>query len=126
MRTTGGGSAALLLYLLIPHIVWTSSWRFLHGNQTEHLEEMILHDIPTSKNKNRNQALLGLYIQRLCFSLSVTGSSPDYTKVIKVSSTALSAKRLLEGENHTSHIVPVPDGSKDAITKPERTKSTSQ
>lgn len=60
-------------------------------------------------------------LQSIC-----TGSSPDYTKVIKVSSTALSAKRLLEGENHTSDIVPVPDGSKDAIPKPERTKSTSQ
>lgn len=89
---------------------------------------MILHDIPTSRNKNRNQALLGLglYIQGLRFSLSVTGSSPDYTKVIKVSSTALSAKRLLEGENHASDIAPVPDGSKDSITKPDRMKNTSQ
>lgn len=44
--------------------------------------------------------------------------SPNDPKVIKVSSTALGAKRLLEGENHRGHTVPVPRGSKDAVSKP--------
>lgn len=48
--------------------------------------------------------------------------SPNDTKVIKVSSTALSAKRLLEGEDHTGHTAPVPYRSKDTITKPGREK----
>lgn len=54
------------------------------------------------------------------FQSNCTGSSPDYAKVIKVSSTALSAKWLLEGENHTGYIIPVPYGCKDTISKPER------
>lgn len=44
--------------------------------------------------------------------------SPNDPKVIKVSSAALGAKRLLEGENHRGHAGPVPYGSKDAISKP--------
>lgn len=48
--------------------------------------------------------------------------SPYDTKVIKVSSTALSAKRLLERKDHTGHTAPVPYGSKDTITKPGREK----
>lgn len=54
------------------------------------------------------------------FQSNCTGFSPDYTKVIEVSSTALSAKWLLEGENHTGYIIPVPYGSEDTISKPER------
>lgn len=38
-------------YLLIPHIIWAGGSRFLHGDQTEYLEEMILHDISTLRNK---------------------------------------------------------------------------
>lgn len=53
-----------------------------------------------------------------CFHLFVLFLSPNDTKVIKVSSAALSAKRLLEGEDHTGHTVPVPYGTKDAISKP--------
>lgn len=32
-------------YLFIPHIIRAGGGRFLHCNQTEHLEEMVLHDI---------------------------------------------------------------------------------
>lgn len=46
--------------------------------------------------------------------------SPNDPKVIKVSSAALGAKRLLEGENHRGHTGPVPYGSKDAISKPTK------
>lgn len=55
-----GGFPAALRYLLVPHIIWTGSWRFLHGNQTEHLEEMILHDISKPRKINRNQTLVQL------------------------------------------------------------------
>lgn len=52
------------------------------------------------------------------FYLNAPSLSPNDTKVVKVSSATLSAKRLLEGEDHTRHAVPVPYGSKDAISKP--------
>lgn len=40
------------------------------------------------------------------------------TKVVKVAAAALSPKGLLESEDHTGHTVPVPDRSKDTISKP--------
>lgn len=63
---------------------------------------------------------MGPLTMYLGFSLISEGTclSPNDPKVIKVSSTTLGAKRLLEGENHRGHAVPVPRGSKDAISKP--------
>lgn len=106
-------------YLLIPHVNWAGGSRFLHGDQTEHLEEMILHDISTSRKRTAISVTITLYS---VFSLlsECTCLLPNDTKVIKVSSTTLSAKRLLEGKDHTGHTVPVPYGSKDAISKPGR------
>lgn len=43
--------------------------------------------------------------------------SPNYSKIIEVASSPLSAKWLLKGKNHTGHIVPVPDWSEDAVSK---------
>lgn len=52
--------------------------------------------------------------------------SPNDSKVIEVSSSTLSAKRLFKGENDTGHTVPVPDRSKDAVPKPAgRSRSSS-
>lgn len=46
------------------------------------------------------------------------GLSPDDPKFIEVAPTALSTKGLLEGEDDTGDIVPVPDGAKDPVGKP--------
>ena len=45
--------------------------------------------------------------------------SPDDAKIIKVAPSPLGAEGFFEGEDHTGHAVPVPDGPKDAIAKPE-------
>lgn len=45
---------------------------------------------------------------------------PDNPKFIKVAPTALSAKGLLEGEDHTGNIVSVPDRAKDPVGKSVR------
>ena len=45
--------------------------------------------------------------------------SPDDAKIIKVAPSPLGAKGFFEGEDHTGHAVPVPDGPEDAIAKPE-------
>lgn len=78
---TVGGSPAVLCHLLIPHIIWTGSWRFLHGNQAEQLEEMILHDISTPRNTNKDQTLV--YIQRFLFSLTAQVSHRIIPKLSK-------------------------------------------
>ena len=41
----------------------------------------------------------------------------DDAKFIKVTSTALSAKRLFKGDENTGDVVPVPSGTKNAIAK---------
>lgn len=46
-------------------------------------------------------------------------SSPNDAKVIKVTSPALGAKRLLEADDNTGHAAPVPNGSKNPISKPD-------
>lgn len=43
-------------YLLIPDVIWAGGSGLLHGNQTEHLQEMVLHDISASTYKKINQA----------------------------------------------------------------------
>lgn len=43
---------------------------------------------------------------------------PDDAKVIKIATAALGAKRLFEGQHHTGHAIPVPDGTKDTVAKP--------
>lgn len=44
--------------------------------------------------------------------------SPYDSKIIKIAASPLSAERLLKGKNHTSYVVPVPDGPKDAVPEP--------
>lgn len=50
--------------------------------------------------------------------------SPNDAKIIKVASSSLSAKRFLKGEDNTGHTVPVPDGPKDAVSKPAENNSS--
>lgn len=45
---------------------------------------------------------------------------PDDSKFVKVASTAFGAKGLLEGEDDTGDVVPVPDGAKDPVGKPTK------
>lgn len=43
--------------------------------------------------------------------------SPDDPKFIEIAPTTLSAKGLLEGEDHAGDVVPVPDGAEDPVGK---------
>lgn len=41
-------------YLLISHVIRVSGRRLLHGNQGEHLEKMVLHDV-TERRKVKSE-----------------------------------------------------------------------
>lgn len=51
--------------------------------------------------------------------------SPYDSKIIKIAASPLSAKRLLEGKNHTGYVVPVPDWPKDAVPEPRENNAQS-
>lgn len=110
-------ASAELNDLLVPHVVRVGRGWFLHGDQAEHLQQMVLHDVP-------NKPFQVLYTGDILEFVNVHNLqwepciSPNDPKVIKVSSATLGAKRLLEGENHCGHTGPVPYGSKDTISKP--------
>jgi hypothetical protein len=38
------------MHLLISHVIRAGGGRLLHGNQREHLEEVVLHDITKAGN----------------------------------------------------------------------------
>ena len=44
--------------------------------------------------------------------------APDNAKVIEVASTTLGAKRFFERDHHAGNVVPIPDGTKNTISKP--------
>ena len=48
------------------------------------------------------------------------GLSPDDPKFIEVAPATLSTKGLLEGEDDTGDVVPVPDGTEDPVGKSAR------
>ena len=74
-------------HLFIPDVFSRVSSRLLHGRETHHLEEVVLHHVS------------------------------DDPKLVKVSASTLGAKRLLEGDGHTSNVVAVPDWLEGSIGK---------
>ena len=51
-------------------------------------------------------------------TLGILFPSPDDTKIIKVTSSSLSAEWFFKGEDNTGHAVPVPDRPEDPVPKP--------
>lgn len=51
--------------------------------------------------------------------LTVLHNITDDTKLVKVSSTALSSERLLEGDLDVVDVVPVPGCAEELVTEPE-------
>ena len=58
-------------------------------SQNTHLQQVVLHDVP------------------------------DDAKFIKVTTSALSSKGLLEADDHRRDVVSIPSGSKEHVGKPE-------
>lgn len=74
--------------LLIPHVLCTSGGRLLHGCQTQHLQQVVLHHIT------------------------------DDPKLIKIATTPLSPKWLLEGDGYSGDAVAIPDRLEHGVCKP--------
>ena len=45
---------------------------------------------------------------------------PDDAKLVKVPSSSLSPKRLLEGNDNIGNVVPVPEGAEHHVAEPEQ------
>ena len=55
-----------------------------------------------------------------------TEYKPDYTKTVKISTTALSAKRFFKRYCHIRYVVSIPQWSKYSVSKPENIIETKQ
>ena len=76
--------------LFVTNVVGMYRGWFLHGNEAQNLQQVVLHHVS------------------------------DDAELVKVASSALSAKRLLEGDEYGGDVVSVPGGVENAIAESKK------